>query len=150
MVGLRKACSFVLLAWVVFSPLVLSWHHALAHGCSQHSIQSDAAVECCVSAAAEMSTPSCPFGNDIESASSIQPNFSGERCCPESNGNQPCKQDGSCRICELLLLDDVVTVQWFSIPKAIESTNAEPVVAPTLVCSEVLFSWTVRGPPSLA
>jgi hypothetical protein len=159
MVGLRKACSLVLVAWVVFSPLMLSWHRALAHphGSSFLSAQFQngeacGAGSCTSSVGTDTSlgqTTTCPFGNDSRLLLSAGESSSNDDCCSHDCGGGTSERKHSCRICELLWHDDVVTVQWFFVMHSVQSVRAEPEESPRCVCFDVLYSWSVRGPPSM-
>lgn len=166
MVGLRKACSLVLVAWVVFSPLMLSWHRALAHPhgssfLSQHFQNGEAcgAGSCTSSAGTDTSsagadtspgqTTACPFGNESRLQIFAGESSSNDDCCSHDCGDGSSEGKHSCRICELLWHDDVVSVQWFFVIHAVQSVRAEPEESPRCVCFDVLYSWSVRGPPSI-
>lgn len=141
MVGLRKACSVVLLAWVVLNPLGLAWHHALSHGSSSYTSSECGVVESCV----DVQTDPCPFGNSELAEFRTRSACESSKRCPEGN-DDPCN-DEPCQVCELLWHDDVVVSFWFTVPDSCESISEQAIGAPRSVAVEVLFSWSVRGPP---
>lgn len=130
MVGLRKACSLVLVAWVVFSPMMLAWHRAVAH--AQPGQTGDGNSSC-------PAITHCPFGNERP-----------QDCCPTDREGEETDSQHSCRICEILWHDDVLDAGVFAVPYSTGLCVAKAVAMPTVVCLDVCFSWSVRGPPSIA
>ena len=154
MVGLRKACSLVLVAWVVFSPLMLSWHRALAH---PHGLHTNGELNCGDLACSfpDCSEPEvrtiadCPYGNENSSALPAGTVSATADCGLSACNDGSSDSNHTCRICELLWHDDIVSIQWFSVPQTAQSVHAEPDAAPFFVWSAVPYSWSVRGPPSI-
>ena len=144
MVGLRTACSWVLVTWVVLSPMTLSWHRALAH--SPHNSETSV----CCSSTAEPRTVSCPFGNDPVENKSAGTCSSWSEPATSPCSHCPGHEDKSCQICELLWHDDIVTVEWFEITHSEQVVLAERFFEIRLPTLPLVSAWSVRGPPSVA
>ncbi len=65
---------------------------------------------------------------------------SSEGCCPDSG-------DDSCRICELLLHDDLIAVEWYELTFSDRIALAEAELAIRNPVAEIVSAWSVRGPP---
>lgn len=149
MVGLRTAWSRVPAAkafivwlqvlWVLLSPLTLSWHHALAHSYSACKTGACAGENCSTSAPL-----ACPF----QSKSA----FAEERLVVVSacDGREPFSPGHHCSVCEMLLYDDVITVQWFNVLHSERIALFEARSPVSSVDTEIAFPWDVRGPPKLS
>lgn len=170
MVGLRKAwfiCSvrWLLIIWMLLSPLALSWHLALSpnhsNGCSiACHVEPTSAFAVSGSFAKSGSgdqqrlsestaAVACPYGHQ----SRVPPEPT--KCGPQDPLNQSPSDDTSdtdhhCPICEVLLLDDVWVMQWDDIPTVIQLAQGKVVSSFCFVPTSVDLPWDVRGPPNLA
>jgi hypothetical protein len=108
--------------------MMLAWHRALAH--PQPGQFGDVNSTC--------STIShCPFGNEGT-----------QDCCPTDREGEKSDSQHSCRICEILWHDDVLDAGVFAVPYSTDLCVAKALAMPSVVCLDVCFSWSVRGPPS--
>ena len=164
MVGLRKAwfscsVSWLLIVWMLLSPLALSWHLALlpnhAHGRGA-SCQANSASALSAAAALDRRSDTdgpqlsaCPYGH----GDSVT--LQGTECCPQGlpigvPSGHSSDGDHDCPICELLLLDDVWVMQWDDIPRALQLVQGEVVSGFCFVPNRIVLPWNVRGPPNQA
>jgi hypothetical protein len=164
MVGLRKNFTYLLMLWVASGPLMLSWHyaldHQLVHSEDHRCCEQDISVTHVSSGRNSVPLP-CPYqkrlvktGEQCEQYSGCQnsgcqnsgcqsiPNHSQspEGCCPESD-------EDSCRICELLLHDDLISIEWFELTFSERIALAEALLAIQDPVADVVSAWSVRGPP---
>ncbi|MBL8872018.1 MAG: hypothetical protein JNK90_19750 [Planctomycetaceae bacterium] len=153
MVGLRKACSLLLVAWVVLSPMVLSWHRALAHPHGSVACGTSS-EECCGTSTSVDRLADCPFNRDSTrsgnfSAAPILPDC-GEDCSNSSCPSDRSDSDHSCPVCEMLLHDDILIVQWYVVPFSTQKVQAVAEPEPISLSLDVPNYWSVRGPPCFA
>lgn len=164
MVGLRKSwfncsVSWLLIVWMLLSPLALLWHLALSpnHGIGcETSCHADSTLALSATPKSDQRSnavcpefSACPYGHD--NAVALQSPV----CCPEnpldnSPSNDSSGTDHHCPICELLSLDDVWVMQWEDIPRTLQFAQDKVLSGIFCLPNRLVLPWNVRGPPNLA